>query len=387
MSAANFMRFLFSWHNIHSDEKPEGPEALREVLNQLEGVEAPAASWEGELLPSRMKDYDHLWLDMLCLSGNTAWGRFRRQSYEPNGKKSPSPIKTTPITLVSRADLEIWKGLSSYFNGNLGNLSHEASKILALLTDQGASFFDEIVKKTGLLKVQVEGAIAELVALGMLTSDSYSGLRALLVHSKYRTNKGRLRRRNISFNMEGAGRWSLLHTNSYSKDEKKTDSETLVTIARVLLRRYGVVFRRLADCENFAPPWRELVRVFRNQEARGEIRGGRFVEGVWGEQLALTEAVNRLRIIRREPKDGALVSISAADPLNLTGVITSGRHVPSLFKNRILYRDGVPVAVKEGKEIRLLTDFERTEKWKIQNALIQRNVSPKLRAYLEKGVV
>ena len=387
VSAANFMRFLFSWHNIHSDEKPEGPEALREVLNQLEGVEAPAASWEGELLPSRMKDYDHLWLDMLCLSGNTVWGRFRRQSYEPNGKKSPSPIKTTPITLVSRADLEIWKGLSSYFNGNLGNLSHEASKVLALLTDQGASFFDEIVKKTGLLKVQVEGAIAELVALGMLTSDSYSGLRALLVHSKYRTNKGRLRRRNISFNMEGAGRWSLLHTNSYSKDEKKTDSETLVTIARVLLRRYGVVFRRLADCENFAPPWRELVRVFRNLEARGEIRGGGFVEGVWGEQFALTEAVNRLRIIRREPKDGALVSISAADPLNLTGVITPGRHVPSQFKNRILYRDGVPVAVKEGKEIRLLTDFERTEKWKIQNALIQRNVSPKLRAYLGKGVV
>ncbi len=387
VSPADFMRFLFSWHNIHSDEKPEGPEALREILNKLEGVEAPAASWEGGLLPSRMKDYDHLWLDMLCLSGNTVWGRFRRQSYEPDGKKSPSPIKTTPITLVNRTNLETWKRLSSYSNNNLGNLSSETSRVLALLTDQGASFFDEIVKKTGLLKVQVEGAIAELVALGMLTSDSYSGLRALLVHSKYRTNKGRLRRRNISFNMEGAGRWSLLHTNSYSKDEKRADSEALVTIARVLLRRYGVVSRRLSDCENFAPPWRELVRVFRNLEARGEIRGGRFVEGVWGEQFALTEAVSRLRIIRRGPKDEALISISAADPLNLTGVITHGRHVPSLFKNRILYRDGVPVAVKEGKEIRLLTDFERTEKWKIQNALIQRNVSPKLRAYLGKGVV
>jgi len=346
-----------------------------------------AASWEGELLPSRMKDYDHLWLDMLCLSGNTVWGRFRRQSYEPNGKKSPSPIKTTPITLVNRTNLETWKRLSSYSNNNLGNLSCEASRVLALLIDQGASFFDEIVKKTGLLKVQVEVAIAELVALGMLTSDSYSGLRALLVHSKYRTNKGRQRRRNISFNMEGAGRWSLLSNNSNSRDEKKADSGDLVTIARVLLRRYGVVFRRLADCENLAPPWRELVRVFRNLEARGEIRGGRFVEGIWGEQFALTEAISRLRIIRRGPKDEALISISAADPLNLTGVITPGRHVPSLFKNRILYRDGVPVAVKEGKEIRLLTDFERTEKWKIQNALIQRNVSPKLRAYLGKGVV
>ncbi|HZX12833.1 MAG TPA: ATP-dependent DNA helicase, partial [Thermodesulfobacteriota bacterium] len=387
VSPADFMRFLFSWHNIHSDEKPEGTEALREILNKLEGVEAPAASWEGGLLPSRMKNYDHLWLDMLCLSGNTVWGRLKRQSYEPNGKKSPSPIKTTPITLVNRTNLETWKRLSSYSNNNLGNLSCEASRVLALLIDQGASFFDEIVKKTGLLKVQVEVAIAELVALGMLTSDSYSGLRALLVHSKYRTNKGRQRRRNISFNMEGAGRWSLLSNNSNSRDEKKADSGDLVTIARVLLRRYGVVFRRLADCENLAPPWRELVRVFRNLEARGEIRGGRFVEGIWGEQFALTEAISRLRIIRRGPKDEALISISAADPLNLTGVITPGRHVPSLFKNRILYRDGVPVAVKEGKEIRLLTDFERTEKWKIQNALIQRNVSPKLRAYLGKGVV
>jgi ATP-dependent Lhr-like helicase len=122
-------------------------------------------------------------------------------------------------------------------------------------------------------------------------------------------------------------------------------------------------------------------------EARGEIRGGRFIEGVWGEQFALLEAVSSLRMIRREPKNGVLVSISAADPLNLTGIVTPGRHVPSLFSNRILYKDGVPVAVKEGREIKLLTNFERTEKWKIQNALIQRNIAPKLRAYLGKGVV
>ncbi len=390
VSAADFMRFLFSWHMIHSDEKPEGPEALREVLNKLEGVEAPAASWEGELLPSRMKDYDHLWLDMLCLSGNTVWGRFRGQNYVPNGKKSPSPIKTTPITLINRANLGTWKKGSPpvlLVGGNLANLSHEASKVLELLRDQGASFFDEIVKKTGLLKVQVEGAIAELVALGTLTSDSYTGLRALLVHSKYRTAKGRLKRRNISFKMEGAGRWSLLSSDSNSKDEKKGDSDALITIARVLLRRYGVVFRRLTDNESLLPTWRKLVRVFRTLEARGEVRGGRFVEGFWGEQFALPEAIGRLRMIRREPKDSALVSISAADPLNLTGVITPGRRVPSLFNNRILYKDGVPVAVKEGREIRLLTDFDRTEKWGIQNALIQRNVPPKLRAYLGKGVV
>jgi ATP-dependent Lhr-like helicase len=228
--------------------------------------------------------------------------------------------------------------------------------------------------------------MAELVALGLLTSDSYSGLRALLVHSKYRTIKGRTRRRNVSFKIEGAGRWSLLHTNSQPEDDRKIDKESLATIARVLLRRYGVVFRKLMDRENSAPPWRELVRVFRTLEARGEIRGGRFVEGVWGEQFALPEVIGSLRAIRRTPKDGKLISISAADPLNLTGIVTPGKRVSSLFNNRIIYRDGVPVAIKEGKEVRFLTEVDRREKWNIQSALIQRKISPRLRAYLGKGV-
>jgi ATP-dependent Lhr-like helicase len=387
VSGSDFMRFLFSWHGLNSDEKPEGHEALRKILNKLEGVEAPATSWEGEILPARMKDYDYLWLDMLCLSGNTVWGRFRRQNYESNKRKNPSPIKTTPITLVNRGNLETWKKLSSCFKDNLENLSHGATKVLALLTDHGALFFDEIVKNSGLLKIKVEEAIAELVALGMLTSDSYSGLRALLVHSKYHTYKGRLKRNKTGFKMESAGRWSLLYTNSNFIDEKKTDTETLITIARVLLRRYGVVFRRLSACETFAPPWRELIRVFRSMEARGEIRGGRFIDGVWGEQFALPEAVSKLRMIRKKPENGALISISAADPLNLTGIITPGRHVPSLFNNRILYKDGVPVAVKEGKEIKFLTDIKRTEEWRTQNALTKRSIAPKLRAYLGKGVV
>jgi ATP-dependent Lhr-like helicase len=352
----------------------------------LEGFEAPAASWEGDLLPSRMKDYDHLWLDMLCLSGNTVWGRFRQKNIEPNGKKGSNPIKATPITLVGRTNLETWKRLRYAFNGGLEHLSNAARRVLELLATQGASFFEDIVQKTGLLRVQVEEAMAELVALGLLTSDSYSGLRALLVHSKYRTIKGRTRRRNVSFKIEGAGRWSLLHTNSQPEDDKKINKESLATIARVLLRRYGVVFRKLMDRENSAPPWRELVRVFRTLEARGEIRGGRFVEGVWGEQFALPEVIGSLRAIRRTPKDGKLISITAADPLNLTGIVTPGKRVSSLFNNRIIYRDGVPVAIKEGKEVRFLTEVDRREKWNIQSALIQRKISPRLRAYLGKGV-
>jgi ATP-dependent Lhr-like helicase len=387
VSAADFMRFLFSWHQLDSNEKPEGAESLEEILNMLEGFEAPAASWEGDLLPSRMKDYDYVWLNTLCLSGKTVWGKFRQQNNDLNGSRSPSPIKATPIALVNRANLQIWKEPSSFVNGSLERLSHSAKKILEYLANHGASFFDEIIEKTGLLKVQVEVAMAELVALGMLTSDSYTGLRALLVHPKYRTVKGKQRHANINFKMEHAGRWSLLHTNAQSQDDTRLDNESLTTIARVLLRRYGVVFRKLADRENFAPPWRESVRVYRTLEARGEIRGGRFVEGVWGEQFALPEAVGKLRHIRKQIKNGALISISAADPLNLTGIITPGKRVPSFFNNRILYKDGAPVALKEGHEIKLLIEFDKAEIWNTHNALIKRNISPKLRAYLGKEVV
>lgn len=387
VSSADFMRFLFSWHQLDSHEKPEGAEALEEVLKMLEGFEAPAASWEGDLLPSRMKDYDYPWLDMLCLSGKTVWGRFRQQNNDLNGSKKPSPIKATPITLVNRINLQMWKRLNSLFNCSSEKLSHVACEVLEYLRNHGASFFEEIADKTGLLKVQVEKAMAELVALGVLTSDSYTGLRALLVHPKYRTVKGRQRRTNASFKMEGAGRWSLLYTNAQYEDDKRLDNESLATIARALLRRYGVVFRKLADRENFSPPWRNLVRFYRTLEARGEIRGGRFVEGVWGEQFALPEAVGKLRNTRKKTKNGTLLSISAADPLNLTGIITPGKRVPALFNNRILYRDGVPVAIKEGNEIKLLTDFDKSEIWNIQRALITRNISPKLRAYLGKGVV
>ncbi|MDA2918765.1 DEAD/DEAH box helicase [Desulfobacterota bacterium AH_259_B03_O07] len=387
VSPADFMRFLFSWHNLESDEKPYGPDALRQVLNQLEGFEAPSASWEGELLPTRIKEYDHNWLDMLCLSGNTVWGRFRHHSFETNGRKSPTPIRSTPITLVNRTNLEIWKSLSFAANLSLENFSNEAREVLNFLAENGASFFDEIATKSGLLRTQVEGAIAELVALGLLTSDSFTGLRALLVESKYRTSRRKRNRRHLAFGMEQAGRWSLLHTNYKLNNEKKFDKESLITFGKVLLRRYGVVFRRIVDRENIAPPWRDLVKIFRILEARGQIRGGRFVEGVWGEQFALPEAVGKLRAVRRRSKNGTLVSISASDPVNLTGVITPGLKVTSIFKNRILYRDGVPIAIKEGKELRFLSDLGKNQKWEIQNALVQRKISPKLRAYLGKGVL
>ncbi len=381
VSASDFMRYLFSWQGVGLEEQPEGVEALRKVLDQLEGFEAPAASWEGDIFSSRLKNYDHTWMDTLCLSGSAVWGRFRTGN--TNGRKKSSPIKTTPITIVKRTNLDMWKNVGRTSENNLENLSHNGKKVFDFISSRGASFFEEIISGSKCLKTETETALAELVAKGVVTSDSYTGLRALLVRSKYKTEKGR-RKKRISFDMEGAGRWSLIQKEEL-KNEDKNLSEEMRALARIFLNRYGVVFRKLLEKESFAPPWRDLVRALRLLELRGEARGGRFVSGVTGEQFALPEAVALLRDTRRKKSAGELVSLSASDPLNLMGIITPGKRIFSHYQNRVLYRDGVPAAYKEGAEIRLLSDFENSEEWNIKKKLIKRNFSPKLKPYLGKG--
>ena len=383
VSAADLMRYLFRRHQLDG-QAPQGPEALKKALERLEGFEAQAAAWESDLLPARVSDYDYMWLDVLCLSGIIGWGRFRPQANSKNEKPAASPIKTTPIALVSRTNTGIWKNGSS---AEPAQLTAEAQSVMDCLRTHGASFFHDIQQKTGLFKSQVEDALSELVAACLVTSDSFNGLRALLVPAKYKQNGGS-RYRSLPFTMEQAGRWSLLSQvqGAATDASRSQEQKRMESIARILLQRYGVLFRKLVEREPYAPAWRELVRVLRLMEARGEIRGGRFVVGVWGEQYALSEAVAELRAVRREEKKGALISVSAADPLNLTGIITPGRRISSIFTNRILYLDGIPVAVKEGKEISYLIEVDDAEKWKLQNALIQRKVSPRLRAYLGKGV-
>lgn len=379
VSAADLMRFLFSWQHLDTPEQLEGPEALQVILQQLEGFEAPAAAWEADILPSRIADYDFNWLDLSCLSGKTSWGRFRIQ--KTAGK---SPVKSTPIMLVQRANVPFWQYSQGTENGT--TLSLPGSQIVEFLTQRGASFFQDIVDKTGLLRSQAEDAIGELVAAGLIVSDSYAGLRALLVPAKYKLSGTLSRgRKQASFTMEQAGRWTLLRS-AISNEKEISDAEILEMTARVLLKRYGVMFRRLADRETIALPWRDLVRVYRKLEARGEIRGGRFVEGMWGEQFALPEALTKLRAIRREERTGKLISISAADPLNLHGVITPGKRVASFLGNRILFKDGEPVAIHEAGENIFLTETDDSEKWKWQNTLIRITISPQLRPYLGKGI-
>jgi ATP-dependent Lhr-like helicase len=384
VTQTDFVRFLLAWQRVEPDERMEGPQSVQALLEQLEGFEAAAAGWEGEILPSRMKEYDPVWLDALCLAGRWVWGRAAMPPNPNGGARRSGPVRATPISLLARPNQPLWREVAPRPEPDSLDLTAAARAVHDYLRDRGASFFAEVAEGTGLLHTQVEVALAELVAWGLVTSDSFTGLRALLVPAHLRPPVDRSRRKGsvAVFGMENAGRWSL------TKAGAQTDAvspEAAELIAWTLLRRYGVVFRRLLERETLLPPWRDLLRVFRRLEARGEIRGGRFVDGFSGEQYALPEAVGRLRAIRKEPKRGTLISVSAVDPLNLIGIAMPGERLAALSGNRLLYRDGEPIAVLDGKEPRFLVDLDPATRWQAQSALVRRSVAPKLKAYLGRS--
>jgi ATP-dependent Lhr-like helicase len=265
------------------------------------------------------------------------------------------------------------------------SLSHSARAVLGALDARGASFFGDLVTATGLLRTEVEKGLGEVVAWGLATSDSFAGLRALLVPSARRRpiGAGGFRRRGsvAPFGVETAGRWSRVKCPAPLPEEPAAEA-----VAWQLLRRYGVVFRRLVARETLLTPWRDILRVFRRLEARGEIRGGRFVGGFSGEQYALAEAIGLLRSVRREAPTGELVAVSGADPLNLVGIITPGEVIAGLATNRILYRDGIPVVIKEGAGSgeRYLGEATPDERERLKSALVRGRVAPLVRTYLGK---
>jgi ATP-dependent Lhr-like helicase len=248
-----------------------------------------------------------------------------------------------------------------------------------VLEQRGAIFFHELVAASGLLTTQVEQALAELAGLGMVTSDGFAGLRALITPSSKRKplGSGRRRHRTVPFGIESAGRWALLHDASGVPEPERVE-----LVARTLLLRYGVVFKRMVVREPAAPSWRELTQVYRRLEARGEIRGGRFVSGMSGEQFALPEAVSQLRAIRRREARGSLVALGASDPLNFTGIITPGERIPAVGRNRILYRDGVPVLALEGGEAKSLEPGDATPSPELVQALVRKRLTPAMLANL-----
>jgi len=382
VSSRDFMRFLTRWQHVLPGARREGPDALAALITQLEGFEAPAAAWEAEILPARLDNYEFTWLDDLCLAGRAAWTRLTVPARI--AAKGAGPIRTTPVSLMPRRNLALWnRAVPSAVQTPAPGARAQA--VAEYLKEHGACFFDEIVDGAGLLRTQVEDALAELVVLGLVHSDSFAGLRALLTPSDRRKplGAGKRRRRTALFGIEDAGRWALLRRPTRSPALVDSPPDLVEHIARTLLRRYGVVFWRLLEREAaWLPPWRDLLRVLRRFEARGEIRGGRFVAGVTGEQFALPEAVAFLRETRRAPLTSAWLSLSAADPLNLVGTIVPGAKIPALTNNRVLYRDGTAIAALLGGEVQWIEHLEPKQAHEAENALIRRQPISRLLAYL-----
>ncbi len=352
---ADCMRFLADWQHLSAGTRMQGRESLGRLVEQLEGFQAAATAWESDLLPARLKDYGSTWLDELCRSGRIVWTRLSGRL-----KASGGPVRGTPIVLLPRRQLGAWHALAS--DAPAPELSSRAQRVFDCLQTHGALFFDELQHDAHLLRSELEDALGELVAVGLVNADSFAGLRALLTPASKRSRTAR-RTRGGAFigGMADAGRWALVRKPVAGDvaGHAALPIEALEHIARVLLRRYGVVFWRLLAREaDWLPPWRELLRVYHRLEARGEIRGGRFVAGVAGEQFALPEALALLREVRKRPLAGELLAVSAVDPLNQLGTLLPGSKVPALPGNRILYRDGVPLAALVAGKPQWLLDLD-----------------------------
>jgi len=343
VSPAEYMRFLFTWQHVEEKSRLSGIDGLRAIVAQLDGLELPAAAWERHVLPGRLERYDPAWLDMLCLTGDVGWARVSSGPTQVVG--------ATPIGIYLHAHADTWAALRED-GGSQEVGGSGAASVLEHLSTRGASFGHELAAACGVDVDECYAALGELVAAGRVTSDSFAGLRAIVSAGSRRGS-------------DRAGRWSLVPSSlrALSSAADRTAAaiarENAVTaLAWTLLARYGVVFRRVLARETAGVPWREIVRVLRTLEARGEIRGGRFVSGMSGEQFALPDAVDRLREVRRSTPDGELVTIAAADPLNLTGIITPGDRVRTASGNRIVYRNGVPLAALEGDMLRTLGEID-----------------------------
>lgn len=377
VSAQAYMQFLFAWHGL-GEERAEGEDALAAAVAQLEGYAVAAGAWEADVLSTRIAGYLPDMLDKLCSSGRMMWLRLGPPQINTDGtnpKHRTGPLRSTPITLLERSSLAAWRQAVAAPEVSALSLSPNAEKIWQRLQDQGASFFSDLVMGTGLLRTQAEDALGELCAWGLVTADSFSGLRALITPSNKRPRfapRTRIRRR-AGAGVDAAGRWAPLPLSAQT-ETTRIDFEALEHIAWVLLQRYGVIFKRLLEREQHLPPWRDLLYVYRRLEARGEIRGGRFVDRFAGEQFALPEAVGALRKYRHkaDQKGDALISISAADPLNLVGIITPGERVPAITGNRILFRNGVPAALQIAGQTQFLEEVDGEAEWALRNQLLRR---------------
>jgi ATP-dependent helicase Lhr and Lhr-like helicase len=362
ISPADFQRFLFAWHGVDPVHRLSGIDGLRTVLATLDGYELPASAWERAVLPARVEQYDAAWLDTLCLAGEAGWARLTRAADIAADRQS-----SLRVALMLREHADAWQTLRVSETHDLDRveerLTETPRRVLQFLRTKGASFLHEIVRGCGVDERTTRDAIAMLAVSGLVVSDGFAGVRSVTRTLRHRAQPPDRRQNPI-------GRWSAIAIASSPADRESA----IEAQARALLTRYGIVFRRLLARETNAATWRHLTAVYRRLEARGEIRGGRFVSGMSGEQFALPEAVERVREVRRSGRDGRLICISAVDPLNLTGILASDQRVRSLTSSRLVYRDGVVLAAMEGDYVRPLTDIDPAAAAGIASALAGRNL-------------
>ncbi|HEY1467754.1 MAG TPA: DEAD/DEAH box helicase [Candidatus Acidoferrum sp.] len=342
VTAAQFMRWLLRWQHLEPGTQLAGERGTLEVLQQLQGYEAPASAWEREILARRIQNYDGAVLDQLCLNGTVGWGRlsphpaFLHEAADRNHRVIPT--KVAPVAFFLRDNVEwIFAEHRAAVTAEMRGLSSDASQVAEFLKTHGASFFADIVRGVRKLKAEVESALWELVAAGFVTADGFDNLRAL-IDPKRRAGQGSGR---SARPRHSGGRWALLFP--HETDNPGDKNPAIESICWMLLNRYGVLFRELLTRESILPRWRELLIALRRLEDRGEIRGGRFVSGLLGEQFALPIAVESLRAMRSEPSTGQMVTVSAADPLNLAGIVVPGEKIPAISGRFVVFRDGVAV--------------------------------------------
>ena len=360
VTAASFMRWLMRWQHVAAGSQVVGERGTLEVLQQLQGFEIPANAWERQVLARRIVDYDPKWLDQLCLTGAVGWGRLSPHpatvdssgtgngngTHQEDGpaprQRRVIPTSVAPITFFVREESD-WM-VPRHVAGDEAEargLSHGARLVLEFLRQRGASFFADIVRGTGKLKAEIETGLWELVAGGLVTADGFDNLRAL-IDPKRRAGQGSGR---SARPRHSSGRWALLHADVATERNRAVEAACWM-----LLRRYGIVIRDLLARESNLPPWRELLMAFRRLEDRGEIRGGRFIDGFLGEQFALPVAVESVRAMRGLPLSGEMVTLSAADPLNLVGILVPGERVPAISGRIVRYQDGISVSTSEPEE-------------------------------------
>ncbi|MDD9947442.1 MAG: DEAD/DEAH box helicase [Myxococcales bacterium] len=345
VTAQDYMRFLLRYQHVAQDTQLAGQRGVASVVAQLQGFEAAVSTWEPHILSARVHGYRSEWLDAVCLSGEVTWGRLRIR-HAAESLRGQALSRAAPVTFAIREDLP-WLLPASRTGAELPDVMGHTAQVAACLRAGGALFFDELVQQTGLLPSQVQDALWDGVARGLVTADGFAAARALSAFQG-RTRSPFARRRGLRRGArapgKSQGRWALLPSTLALTSGEVDRDELAEAVAEQLLARWGVVFRDVLARESLALPFRDIMWALRRLEARGIVRGGRFVTGFVGEQYALPSAIEALRATRRRERDGELVRLNACDPLNLVGIILPGARVPAVRTNTVLLRDGIPVA-------------------------------------------